>query len=53
VLVVLLTGLILTQGSVPVPVPVPVPVVGVLVAVVGMVIMARAAALFLRHGWHR
>jgi hypothetical protein len=43
-LVVLLTGLMLTQGSA---------VVGVSVAVVGLVIMTGAAALFLRHGRHR
>jgi hypothetical protein len=40
-LVVLLTGLMLTQGSA---------VVGVMVAVVGLVIMTGAAVLFLRHG---
>ena len=43
-LVVLLTGLMLTQGSA---------AVGLMVAVVGVVIMAGAAALFLRHGRHR
>lgn len=42
--VVLLTGLMLTQGSV---------TVGVMVAGVGVVIMAGAVALFLRHGRHR
>ena len=40
-LVVLLTGLMLTQGST---------TVGVMVAVVGSVIMSGAAVLFLRHG---
>jgi hypothetical protein len=43
-LVVLLTGLMLTQGSA---------VVGAMVAGVGLVIMTAAAALFLRHGRHR
>lgn len=42
--VVLLTGLLLTQGSA---------VFGVMVAAVGLVIMTAAAALFLRHGRHR
>jgi hypothetical protein len=43
-LVVLLTGLMLTQGSA---------TVGVMVAVVGLVIMASSTALFQRHGRHR
>jgi hypothetical protein len=43
-LVVLLTGLMLTQGPA---------VVGVMVAAVGVVIMTGAAASFLRHGRHR
>ena len=43
-LVVLLTGLMLTQGSA---------TVGVMVAGVGLVIMTGAAALFLRHGRYR
>ena len=43
-LVVLLTGLMLTQGSA---------VVGSMVAVAGFVIMTGAVALFLRHGQYR
>ena len=43
-LVVLLTGLMLTQGSA---------VLGLMVAGVGVVIMVGAAALFPRHGRHR
>ena len=42
--VVLLTGLLLTQSSA---------VFGVVVAVVGVLIMTGASSLFLRHGRHR